>query len=116
MFEVDINTLYKEETYTDMKSASVRKLTPIKADGSPDESRIIKYIGHADLISPQGPIPIQTELSANSLEKAFSELPQAMTKAAHEVRQEYDRLMEQQQLQQQRDEKVISAKDFHKGS
>lgn len=108
-FDVDRNNLYKEEAYTDLKSASIRKLTPVKADGSEDSTRTTLYFGNAELISPQGPIPVQAELRADSLEKAIEMLPASMEKAAHDVRDEYNKMIEQQRLQQEQQAKVIKS-------
>jgi len=79
-FTVDYTNLYREESYTDLKSASIKKLIPVKKDGSDDNSRPPLFFGVAELISPQGPIPVQSELMADSLEKAIDTLPQAMEK------------------------------------
>ena len=38
-FTVTKNNLYREEAITDLKVASIRRLVPIKTDGSPDASR-----------------------------------------------------------------------------
>lgn len=106
-FVVDKNNLYRDEAFTDLKSASIRRLTPVKPDGTPDESRRLMFFGHAELISPQGPVPIQAELQANSLEGAINELPAAMEKAAEEVRENYNKMVQQQQAQQEQESKVI---------
>ena len=37
--EVDVANLYREETFTDLKVATLQQLTPVKPDGSRDESR-----------------------------------------------------------------------------
>lgn len=104
-FQVDRYNLYREEAITDLKSATIRKLTPIHPDGSEDPTRNIIFMGHAELISPQGPVPIQADLSAASLEDAINALPAAMEKAAHQVRDEYHRMLQQQQAQ----DKVIKS-------
>jgi hypothetical protein len=106
-FEVDRTNLYREEAYTDLKSASVRKLIPVRVDGTVDESRQPLFFGHAELISPQGPIPVQAELWAETLEGAFEALPAAMQKAAEEVRRDYDQMMAQRQQQAAQQSKVI---------
>jgi hypothetical protein len=99
-FAVDRANLYREESYTDLKVASIRKLIPIKVDGSDDKDRLPVFIGHAELISPQGPIPVQAPLKATSLDAAITELPVAMEKVALEVRDNYLKMQEQQQQQQ----------------
>ncbi|MBU2513907.1 cytoplasmic protein [bacterium] len=108
-FEVDRANLYREEAYTDLKSASIRRLTPVTKDGSDDNSRPVLYFGHAELISPQGPIPIQSELNADCLEKAIEALPAAMEKAAFDVREEYNKMVEQQRQQHEQQSKVIKS-------
>ncbi len=108
-FQVDRNNLYREEAYTDLQSATIRKLTPIKLDQTEDPSRKTIYIGHAELISPQGPVPIQADLLATNLEEAIVALPLAMEKAAHEVRDEYNKMVEQQKQQHQAQSKVIKS-------
>ncbi|MCP4036268.1 MAG: cytoplasmic protein, partial [bacterium] len=35
----DLDNLYREESFTDLKIAQIRRLTPVKPDGSIDESR-----------------------------------------------------------------------------
>ena len=34
--KVDKSNLYKEESFTDLKVATIRRLSPVKHDGSPD--------------------------------------------------------------------------------
>lgn len=110
-FQVSTHSLYREEAYTDMNSASVRKLIPVKPDGSDDTTREIRYVGHADLISPSGPIPIQADLEADNLKAALANLPRAMEAAATQVRNEYNTMMQQQQQQQEQQSKVIKSTD-----
>jgi hypothetical protein len=111
-FFVDKANLYRDEAITDLKSASIRKLTPINLDGTVDESRRPMFFGHAELISPQGPVPVQAELTGtDTLEAAIEALPAAMEKAAEEVRANYNKMMEEQQTQQQQQSKVIKSGD-----
>ncbi len=37
--KVDAANLYKEEVFSDLRVATIRRLTPVRADGSTDESR-----------------------------------------------------------------------------
>jgi hypothetical protein len=108
-FEVDRTHLYREEAYTDLKSASVRKLIPVHPNGEVDDNRRPLFFGHAELISPQGPIPVQTELWAETLEGAFEALPAAMQKAAEEVRRDYDQMMAQRQQQAEQQAKIAAS-------
>ena len=59
-FSVNRQNLYREESFTDMKVASIRRLTPVKPDGSEDKSRKAIFVGQTSLITPNGPETIQT--------------------------------------------------------
>ena len=98
-FTVNKDNLYKEENITDLKTASVRCLTPIKLDGSIDESREKIFIGHTQLMSPQGPVPIQARLNAATLEEALDRFPAAM-------QNEMAQMIEQAKKMQQEMEKA----------
>ncbi len=65
----DKNNLYKEKTYTDLKTGSVKQLTPVKADGSKDESRTLMFMGQTQMMSPSGPLPIQCMIEASNIEE-----------------------------------------------
>lgn len=75
---VDIANLYREESYTDLQSASVRVLTPVRPDGSVDPARSAMYIGDTTLMTQMGPIPVQFPLEAATLEQAFSLFPEGV--------------------------------------
>ena len=48
---VDADNLYREEVFTDLRAASIRRLSPVNSDGSPDGSRAASYIGDTTLIA-----------------------------------------------------------------
>jgi len=77
---VDRENLYREDSVTDVKVAAIRRLTPIKADGSDDDSRDPMFMGQTQLMSPSGPILLQSLLEASSLEEALDKFPDAMQK------------------------------------
>ena len=95
-FTVNRDDLYREESVTDLKVASIRRMVPIKADGSEDPSRAQVFFGSTQLMTPEGPLPIQSQLSATTLEEAMDEFPAAMRKA---LDQTIDRLKKMQQQQ-----------------
>ncbi len=104
-FTVDTANLYKEESLTDLKVASIRKLTPIKIDGSEDSDRKPVFYGHTQLMSAQGPVPIQAQLEADTLEDAIKIFPEAMKKGMEELFEKYQKMAEQQQ--QKDDSRII---------
>lgn len=94
--KVDENNLYKDEVFTDLKLATIRRLSPVKADGSPDDSRDSVFIGQTHIMSPGGPLPIQAEVEAKTLSEAAAAFPEAIRKAVDEMIEEIQ--------QRQRDE------------
>jgi hypothetical protein len=106
-FAVDRDNLYREENIIDLRAASIRCLTPINPDGTPDASREKMYIGHTQLMSPQGPVPIHAPLAASTLEEAMANFPGAMEQAMEEMIQEAQRMHQEQERADQQDESRI---------
>ncbi len=77
-FTVDQSNLYREDSVTDIKVAAIRRLTPIKSDGSDDGGRDPIFMGQSQLMSPSGPILLQSLLEARTLEEAIEKFPAAM--------------------------------------
>jgi hypothetical protein len=69
---MDPKSLYREEMITDRKVGTIRVLTPIKSDGSPDSGRDVTYIGEAQLLTSVGTLPINFEIEAKTLDEAVS--------------------------------------------
>ena len=98
---VDTNNLYREETFTDLKVASLRRLTPITAEGLDDPSRPTLFIGETTLMSQRGPLPINCPIEATTLQEAFAACPQAVQDAV-------ERLMEEaRELQRQEASRIV---------
>ena len=68
--KMDPSALFREDTYTDRKVGTIRTLTPVKSDGSPDPARKIVYAGEAQIMTNAGPLPINFEIDAASLGEA----------------------------------------------
>lgn len=77
-FTVDQSNLYREDSVTDIKVAAIRRLTPIKTDGSDDDGRNPIFMGQSQLMTPSGPILLQSLLEARNLEEAMEKFPAAM--------------------------------------
>jgi hypothetical protein len=95
-FQVDKKNLFREETITDLKIASIQKLTPIHPDGSEDPSRETFYVGNTQLGTPHGPVSIQARLEGATLDQAMEAFPQAMEAETRKVIEQF-REMEAQQ-------------------
>lgn len=87
-FTVDRNNLYREESFTDVKVAAIRRLTPVKPDGSEDKSREPIFMGQTQLLTPSGPIMLQSLLEAKTFEEAMVKFPVAMQREMDKVRVE----------------------------
>jgi len=104
-FTVDQKNLYREENITDMKVAAIRKMTPITPSGEVDESRTAMFVGTTQLMTPEGPLPIQAMLPANNLQEAFSVFPKAMEEAMQRMIEQIQRV--QQEQKQKDDSRII---------
>ncbi len=82
---VDVDNLHREEVFTDLHAASIRRLTPVKADGSPDTSRDVMYIGETNLMTQMGPLPVQFPIEAKSLDDAFNQFSEGVKGAVERL-------------------------------
>lgn len=85
---VDTSNLYREEVFTDLRIATIRRLVPVRADGSPDDTRAALYSAQTTLMSQAGPLPVEAPIEAASLEEAAAKFPEAIQEAV-------DRLVEE---------------------
>jgi hypothetical protein len=106
--KMDTANLYREESYTDLKTGGLRKLVPVKLDGSGDSSRDPVFTGHTQLMSPHGPLPIQGAIEAKTLEEAVAKFPQAMEDAMNRM------IEEAQQYQREQANKIVTPADLKK--
>ena len=97
--KVDVDNLYREESFTDLRVASIRQLIPVKRDGSRDTSREIVFIGNTNVMSSVGPLPIESPIDAGTLEDAIEKFPEAVEEAFARL---VERAKEQQREQASR--------------
>ena len=83
--KIDRDNLYRDETFTDLKIGWIRRLTPVTPEGDNDNNRKSLFIGQTQLITPQGPVPIQCQIPAVTLEEAIESFPEAMKGAIKNV-------------------------------
>ncbi|MBN2516456.1 MAG: cytoplasmic protein [Deltaproteobacteria bacterium] len=98
---VDRNNLYREEMFTDVKIASIRRLIPVKPDGSQDYTRKPIFIGFTQLVSPRGPIPIQFPIEARNLKEAMEQFPAYMNQTIEKM------IEDAKELKRQEDSRII---------
>jgi len=95
-FKVDRSNLYREESFTDLKVGSIKCLTPVKSDGAEDKSRKKIFVGQSNVMTPQGPLPIQGVIQAKELQQAIKKFPEAMEAAMERLIEEAKKYQEQQ--------------------
>lgn len=93
---VDVHNLHREEVFSDLQAASVRRLTPVKADGTTDESRDVIYIGETNLMTQMGPLPVQFPIEAKSLEDAFSQFADGVKDAIERLNERAKEMMREE--------------------
>ena len=93
---VDTKNLYREESYTDLKVASLKRLVPITPTGEPDPSREPRFIAQTQLMSQVGPVPVSALIEARTLEEAIAKFPEAVSRAVEEMIEEARELQRQE--------------------
>ena len=85
---MDPASLYREEIFTDRAVGTLRVLTPVSVDGTPDRSRPTVYTGEAQLMTNMGPLPISFDVPAVSLSEAVAKYAEAAKEGvAHAMRE-----------------------------
>ena len=95
-FTVDRSNLYKEESFTDLKVGNIRRLIPVKPDGTEDKTRRAIFVGQTNLMTPNGPLPIQGVIKAKELQQAVKRFPEAMEEAVERIMEEAQKMKDQQ--------------------
>jgi hypothetical protein len=100
-FKVDRSNLYREESFTDLTVGAIRRLSPVKPDGSPDKTRKTVFVGQTQLLTPQGSVPIQGVIKAKDLQQAIKRFPEAMQAA-------FDKLMDDIKKMREEDSAIVT--------
>jgi hypothetical protein len=86
--KLDATSLYREEIFTDRRAGTVRRMTPVKVDGSVDEARAVLFSGQTQLLTPGGVLPLGFDIEAGTLEEALNRFPEAVKLALDEAIEE----------------------------
>jgi hypothetical protein len=98
-FSVDRQNFYREESFTDLKVATIRRLSPVKPDGSVDKTRKTVFIGQTNIMTPGGALPIQAVIQAKQLQQAVKRFPEAMQTAVDKLAEEVQKMKQQEESQ-----------------
>jgi hypothetical protein len=72
-------------------------LTPIKPDGSDDDTRKVLYVGQAQIMTPMGALPVAFEIEADTLNQAVDGYADAAKEAIDNTIKELKELQRQAQ-------------------
>ncbi len=92
---MDAAGVYREDVYTDRKVGTIRALTPVRSDGSPDAGRKPVYVGEAQILTPMGAIPVTFEIDAATLDAAVTAYPAAAKQAVERTVKEIQEMRRQ---------------------
>ena len=89
--KMDPSNLFREEVVSDRKVGTIRILTPIKSDGTPDDSRKRIHVGETQIMTQMGALPLAFQLECESLAEAVEQFAAgaqvAVERAMHELQQ-----------------------------
>jgi hypothetical protein len=83
--QLDLQGLYREDVFTDRRAGSIRRLTPVTAEGSADPSRAVLFSGQTQLLTPAGVLPLAFEIEAGTLAEALKKFPEGVKVALEQA-------------------------------
>ena len=98
---MDASAMYREETFTDNTVGTLRRLTPVNANGEVDTTRSEQYIGSTQVMTNAGPLPLSFEIEAATM-------PEAIAGFGEAARQSFERTMEElREMQRQQASSIV---------
>ena len=94
--KMDSQDLYREDLYSDRRVGSIRVMTPVKPDGTPDPARPTSYVGQAQIMTPAGALPLSFEIDAKTLAEACEGFAEGAKIAFEETMKELQEMRRQQ--------------------
>ena len=96
---MDASNLYREETFTDNKVGTLRRIVPVTEDGEVDSSRPVQFIGSTQVLTAAGPLPLSFEIEGETLGQAAANFGDAAKQAFENTMEELKELQRQQASQ-----------------
>ncbi len=93
---MDAAQIYREETFTDRRVGTIRRLSPVTAEGAPDSARLVIFVGQAQVMTPMGAVPISFELDATTLDGAIAKFGDAADQAVQQTMRELQEMRREQ--------------------
>jgi len=83
--QLDPAGMYREETFTDRRAGTIRRLTPINLEGMTDPTRPVLFSGQTQLLTPAGVLPLVFEIEARTLDEAVRKFPEGVKDALEQA-------------------------------
>jgi hypothetical protein len=98
--QMDAANLYREENFTDLRAGTLRKLVPVRADGTEDPARPAIFSAATQVMTPGGVLPLSGEIEgAKTLAEAVAGFPAAIKQALADLREEMEALQRERASQ-----------------
>ncbi|MFT7372259.1 MAG: hypothetical protein ACI9T9_000941 [Oleiphilaceae bacterium] len=97
--KMNIEDLYREDIFTDQKVGSIRRMSPITAEGDIDKARSVLYFGATQMMTPAGPLPLNFEIQGSNLTEVVNNFGDAANKSLEETMTELQEMRRQQASQ-----------------
>ncbi len=94
--KMDATALYREDVITDRKVGTIRRMTPIQSNGSDDAARPTLYVGEAQIMTNAGPLPINFEIEAQTLDVAIEKFGATAKEAVERTVRDLQEMRRQQ--------------------
>ena len=86
--KVETTNLYREEMFTDLRVATLRRLVPVRLDGTDDPTRPVLFSAQTTLMTQAGPVPVSAAIEATTLAEATQKFPEAIQAAVERLVEE----------------------------
>ena len=86
--QMDSTQVYREDTFTDRRVGTIKRMSPVTAAGDPDPARPVLYVGQAQIMTPMGALPLSFEIEADSLDAAIEKFGPAAEIAVQQTMRE----------------------------
>lgn len=83
--DFDTRELCREDVFTDQRVGTIRRLVPVRTDGSEDPTRPVQFYGETSLLTPAGSLPVSFRLEARTLEDAAARFAEAARAALEDT-------------------------------
>ncbi len=93
--KMDTSNLFREEVVTDRKVGTIRILTPIKPDGTLDDSRERIHVGETQIMTQMGALPLAFQLECETLAEAVEKFAAGAQVAVEHAMQELQKMRQE---------------------